>query len=38
VVIRKKSALAVLTPKERARSSTKLQVAVSRAHCLRGHP
>jgi hypothetical protein len=28
VVIRKKSVLAVLTPKERTRSSTKLQVAV----------
>jgi len=38
VVIRKKSALAVLTPKERAPSSTKLQVAVSRAHCLRVRP
>jgi len=32
VAIRKKNVLAVLTRKERARSSTKLQVAVSRAH------
>ena len=38
VAIRKKSALAVLTPKERARGNTKLQVAVSRAHCLRVRP
>jgi hypothetical protein len=33
VVIRKKSVLAVLTPKERARNGTKLQVAVSRVDC-----
>src|SRR6266404_10004959 len=38
VAIRKKSALAVLTPKERARGNKKLQVAVSRAHCLRVRP
>jgi hypothetical protein len=38
VVIRKKSVLAVLTPKERVRNSTKLQVAVSRVDCLRVRP
>jgi hypothetical protein len=34
-VIRKKSVLAALTPRERAHSNTKLQAAVSSAHCLR---
>jgi len=38
VVIRRKSVLSVLAPKERARNSTKLQVAVSRADCLRVRP
>ena len=37
-VIRKKGILAALTPNEKARSSTKLQAAVSRAHCLRVRP
>src|SRR6266404_9220429 len=35
VVIRRKSVLTVLTPKGKARNSPKLQVAVSRADCLR---
>ncbi len=38
VVIRKKNVLAALTPRERAHSNTKLQVAVSSAYCLRVRP
>ena len=37
-VIRKKSVLAALTPREKAHSNTKLQVAVSSAYCSRVRP